>query len=164
MTTPLGGVFKSNAPPFLFTLIHTISLGDILFGLSIILGDYATQTSHRQAWGEAQLGNSRFNSSSACSCKENDVQPCRVFRQSIVNVLEHARGGMSKSIFFQACRQGIYLVESPRSSAIGFGWWVAMSPLGGKHTGPVRWCDMSLMGRNSKWTWLEEISQLWTYV
>ena len=108
--------------------------------------------------------NNCFNYSSACSCKGNDAQPCGAFRQSIENVLEHACGGMSKTTFFRACLICVYLVESSRSSAIGFGWWVAMSPLGGKYTGPVRWCDMSLKGRNSKWTRLEEISQLWTYV
>ena len=62
--------------------------------------------------------------------------PCGALRQSTENALEHARGSGAKTRFFRACAQGIYLVESPRSSAIGFGRWVAISPLGGKYTGP----------------------------
>ena len=64
--------------------------------------------------------------------------PTILLRESPVIRLEHAKGGISKSIFFHACSQDVSLVESSRSSAISFGWWVAMSPLGGKYTGPVR--------------------------
>lgn len=63
-----------------------------------------------------------FNYSSACSCKDNDAQPCGALRQPIENVLEHACGGMSKTTFFRACSHGVYLVESFRSSATSSGW------------------------------------------
>ena len=61
------------------------------------------------------------------------------------------------SPFFQTCSNSVNLLKCACSSAISFGWWVVMSPLGGKFTSPVRWCDISLTGRNSKWTWLEEL-------
>ena len=44
------------------------------------------------------------NGSFASSHKADKAKPRRALRQSIENVLEHAKGGMSKTTFFWVCQ------------------------------------------------------------